>query len=265
MELAVKLEVFQGPLDLLLHLIEKNKIDIYDIPIVEITDQYLAYVKALGESLGPREGQTEEGSRKVMDVMSEFLLMAATLLDIKCRMLLPKEENPEEEDEEEDPRQELVERLLEYKLYKYMSYELKDLFDGADDSFYRKKHLPKEVLSFKEPTNYEELLEGISLPKLQEILDSLLKRNKEKLDPIRSRFGKIEKEEIDMEKKALYIGGLVRQKRRLGFRELLEKSGSRQEIIVAFLVILEMAKSGEVGLVQEDSGEIMITSKENEE
>ena len=98
MALEVKLEVFEGPLDLLLHLIEKNKVDIYDIPIVEITEQYLDYI---------RQMQTED-----MNVMSEFLLMAATLLDIKCRMLLPREVN--EEGEEEDPRAELVEKLLEY-------------------------------------------------------------------------------------------------------------------------------------------------------
>lgn len=106
MALEVKLEVFEGPLDLLLHLIEKNKVDIYDIPIVEITEQYLDYI---------RQMQTED-----MNVMSEFLLMAATLLDIKCRMLLPREIN--EEGEEEDPRAELVEKLLEYKMYKYMSF-----------------------------------------------------------------------------------------------------------------------------------------------
>ena len=106
----VKLQVFEGPLDLLLHLIEKNKIDIYDIPIVEITNQYMEYIKAM---------QKED-----LNIMSEFLVMAATLLDIKCRMLLPKEVN--EEGEEEDPRQELVEQLLEYKMYKFMSYELKD-------------------------------------------------------------------------------------------------------------------------------------------
>ena len=111
MALEVKLEVFEGPLDLLLHLIEKNKVDIYDIPIVEITEQYLDYI---------RQMQTED-----MNVMSEFLLMAATLLDIKCRMLLPREVN--EEGEEEDPRAELVEKLLEYKMYKYMSFELRDM------------------------------------------------------------------------------------------------------------------------------------------
>ena len=105
MELAVKLEVFEGPLDLLLHLIDKNKIDIYDIPIAEITAQYMDYVDAM--------------DKEDLDVVSEFLVMAATLLDIKARMLLPKEKN--EEGEEEDPRTELVELLLEYRNYKYMS------------------------------------------------------------------------------------------------------------------------------------------------
>ena len=102
MGIPVKLQVFEGPLDLLLHLIDKNKIDIYDIPIVEITNQYMEYI---------REMEKED-----LNIMSEFLVMAATLLDIKCRMLLPKEVN--EEGEEEDPRQELVAQLLEYKMYK---------------------------------------------------------------------------------------------------------------------------------------------------
>jgi len=107
MAIPVKLNVFEGPLDLLLHLIDKNKIDIYDIPIVEITDQYMEYIHAM--------------EKEDLGVMSEFMVMAATLLDIKCRMLLPKEIN--EEGEEEDPRAELVQKLLEYKMYKYMSYE----------------------------------------------------------------------------------------------------------------------------------------------
>ena len=96
MAIPVKLPVFEGPLDLLLHLIDKNKIDIYDIPIVEITDQYLAYIHQM--------------EREDLDIMSEFMVMAATLLDIKCRMLLPKTVN--EEGEEEDPRAELVQQLL---------------------------------------------------------------------------------------------------------------------------------------------------------
>ncbi|MBR1451788.1 MAG: segregation/condensation protein A, partial [Lachnospiraceae bacterium] len=110
MAINVKLEKFEGPLDLLLHLIEKNKVDIYDIPIALITDQYLEYLKQM---------EIED-----LNVMSEFLVMAATLLDIKARMLLPAEIN--EDGEEEDPRAELVEKLIEYKMYKYMSFELKD-------------------------------------------------------------------------------------------------------------------------------------------
>ena len=116
MAISYKLEKFEGPLDLLLHLIDKNKIDIYDIPIVEITNQYMEYIRNM---------QKED-----LNIMSEFLVMAATLLDIKCRMLLPKEET--EEGEEEDPRRELVEQLLQYKMYKYMAYELKDRQTDAD-------------------------------------------------------------------------------------------------------------------------------------
>ena len=116
MAIPVKLEVFEGPLDLLLHLIDKNKVNIYDIPIVLITEQYMEYVNRM--------------EKKDLNVVSEFLVMAATLLDIKSKMLLPKEVN--EEGEEEDPRAELVEKLLEYKMYKYMSYELKDMYMDAD-------------------------------------------------------------------------------------------------------------------------------------
>ena len=104
MGINVKLQVFEGPLDLLLHLIDKNKVNIYDIPIVMITEQYMEYVNSM--------------DKEDLDVVSEFLVMAATLLDIKSRMLLPQEVN--EEGELEDPRAELVEKLLEYKLFKYM-------------------------------------------------------------------------------------------------------------------------------------------------
>ena len=100
MAIPIKLEVFEGPLDLLLHLIDKNKVNIYDIPIVLITQQYMEYVNGM--------------EKKDLNVVSEFLVMAATLLDIKSRMLLPKEVN--EDGEEQDPRAELVEKLLEYKM-----------------------------------------------------------------------------------------------------------------------------------------------------
>ena len=245
MAIPVKLEVFEGPLDLLLHLIEKNKIDIYDIPIVEITAQYLEYIKAM---------QTED-----MNVMSEFLVMAATLLDIKCRMLLPKEVN--EEGEEEDPRAELVQKLLEYKMYKYISFELKDRQVDAACTMYKGRTLPKEVAEYRPPVNYQELLGDATLGRLQDLFKLVMRRQEEKIDPVRSTFGNIEKDEIDMDVKTVYIEDYIHTHKTFSFRQLLEKQHSKMEVIVTFLVMLELMKLGKVSIVQEDTFEdIMITS-----
>ena len=245
MAIPVKLEVFEGHLDLLLHLIDKNKVDIYDIPIVEITEQYLEYIKQM-------ENQD-------MNVMSEFLVMAATLVDIKCRMLLPKEVN--EEGEEEDPRAELVQKLLEYKMYKYMSLELKDRQVDAARNLYREQKLPKEVANYRQPVNYEELLGDMTLGKLQAIFNSIMKRKEDKIDPIRSQYGNIEKDEIDMDEKTLYVEAYAREHKVFSFRKLLEKQASKMEVIVTFLVILEMMKTGTITIAQENIfDDIMITS-----
>ena len=138
---------FEGPLDLLLHLIEKNKVDIYDIPIVEITAQYLEYVRNM--------------EREDLNLVSEFLVMAATLLDIKAKMLLPKE--VDEEGEEVDPRAELVARLLEYKRYKILAEELADREENAAGHFYKASSLPPEVAKYRPPTDLDELLDGLTL------------------------------------------------------------------------------------------------------
>ncbi len=245
MAIPVKLGVFEGPLDLLLHLIEKNKVDIYDIPIAEITEQYLDYI---------RQMQHED-----MNVMSEFLVMAATLIDIKCRMLLPKEVN--EEGEEEDPRAELVEKLLEYKMYKYMSFELKDRLVDAAKNLYREAQIPKEVAAYKQPVDYEALLGGLTLSRLHEIFKSVMKRQEEKIDPIRSNYGNIEKDEVDMDQKALYVELYARSHKTFSFRGLLGKQRSKMEVIVTFLVILEMMKTGDITISQENIGDdILITS-----
>lgn len=245
MAIPVKLEAFEGPLDLLLHLIEKNKIDIYDIPIVEITEQYLSYIKQM---------QTQD-----MNVMSEFLVMAATLIDIKCRMLLPKEVN--EEGEEEDPRAELVQKLLEYKMYKYMSYELRDRQVDAARNFYREQHLPKEVAAYRQPVNYDELMQDVNLGKLHEIFKSIVRRQEDKIDPIRSQYGDITKDEIDMDAKALYVEAYAREHKSFSFRKLLEKQQSRAELIVTFLIILELMKTGKITISQEELfDDILITS-----
>ena len=167
MGIPVKLQVFEGPLDLLLHLIEKNKIDIYDIPIVEITSQYMEYIRQM--------------EREDLNVMSEFLVMAATLLDIKCRMLLPKEINEEGE---------------------------------------------------------------------------------EKIDPVRSKFGKIEKEEVPLPDKLLYVETYARTHKKFSFRMLLEKQRSKMHIVVTFLAVLELMKTGMIRVYQEEiCGEILIDSQ----
>ena len=180
----VKLNVFEGPLDLLLHLIEKNKVNIYDIPIVTITEQYLDYVNHMEE--------------EDLDVMSEFLVMAATLIRIKSKMLLPKV--TEDDEEEEDPRDELVRRLLEYKMYKYAASELKDLeLDGAK-AFYKKESIPAEVKNFKPAVDTVLISEyDINLERLNEIFKSVMRKQVEKVDPIRSKFKNIEREEISLE------------------------------------------------------------------
>ena len=249
MALSVKLEVFEGPLDLLLHLIEKNKIDIYDIPIVEVTDQYLEYIRQM--------------EHEDMNVMSEFLVMAATLLDIKCRMLLPKEVN--EEGEEEDPRAELVERLLEYKTYKYASYELKDLQMDASKQLFKKPSIPKEIANYKEEIDISELLGDLTLARLQSIFHAVMKKQIDKIDPIRSKFGKIEKEKISLGDRMQYISEYAREHKKFNFRMLLEEQTSKTMVIVSFLGILELMKEGMLKIVQENIfDDIWITYQEGE-
>ena len=174
MEISYKLDNFEGQLDLLLHLIEKNKVSIYDIPIVLITEQYLEYVNQM--------------DHEDLDVVSVFLVMAATRLDIKSRMLLPKVEK-EEEEAEEDPRAELVRRLLEYKMYKYMAQELQEREQEAELLFFKEPTIPREVAKYEEPLDLDELTKGYDLKKLHAIYESVMKKQTDKMDPISSRFG----------------------------------------------------------------------------
>ena len=207
MALTVELPVFDGPLDLLLHLIDKNKINIFDIPIVEITEQYLAY----------------------------------------------------EEGEEIDPREELVAQLLEYKMYKYMSYELRDRMEEASRRLYKPDTTPKEVLSFRPEIDPAELTADLTLQKLHAVFDSVIRRQADKIDPIRSRFGTIEKEEVSMEDKLLEVADYAKKRKRFSFRELLTKQKSRMQTIVAFLAMLELMKYGIIEASQEETaGDILI-------
>lgn len=236
MAISVKLSAFEGPLDLLLHLIDKNKIDIYDIPIVAVTEQYLEYIKQMDTS--------------DMNIMSEFLVMAATLLDIKCKMLLPKEIN--EDGEEEDPRAELVQKLLEYKMYKYMSFELKDRQVDAGKTMYKTSTLPKEIEDYRPPIDYGELIGELNLNKLNTIFKSIMKRQTDRIDPIRSTFGKLEKDEVNLDEKMAYVEEYAKNHEKFSFRALLAGQAGKMEIIVTFLVILELMKIGKINISQDE-------------
>ena len=245
MALPVKIENFEGPLDLLLHLIDVNKFNIFDIPIVEITEQYLEFVRNM--------------ETKDLNVMSEFLVMAATLLEIKAKMLLPVEVN--EEGEEIDPREELVQKLLEYKMYKYMSYELKDRMQDAAKAMYKEPTIPEEVEGYIEPVDLEKLLGNLTLQKLNDIFQSVMKRQNEKIDPVRSKFGKIEKEEVSLEDKLDFVESYAREHGTFSFKKLLEGQKSKMQIVVTFLAILELMKVGKIVIKQEDTfADIIITS-----
>ncbi|MCI8448907.1 MAG: segregation/condensation protein A [Eubacterium sp.] len=246
MELTVKLETFEGPLDLLLHLLEKNKVNIYDIPIVEITSQYMDYI--------------HEMERQDLDIMSEFMVMAATLIDIKAKMLLPKKETDDEE--EKDPRAELVQQLLEYKMYKCFSYELKDRQLDADKVMYKVPTIPKEVSEYTPPLDLEALLGDLTLHKLNAVFESVMKRQTDKIDPVRSKFGRIEKEEVSLEEKMIVLEQYAKEHKTFSFRGLLDRQSGRVQVIVTFLAVLELMKTGKIEIFQEQAfDDISITSR----
>lgn len=240
MKIDVKLEAFEGPLDLLLHLIEKNKVNIYDIPIVEITNQYMEYIQEMERSTS-------------MESMSEFLVMAATLLKIKSRMLLPKEEK----EEEEDPREELVQRLVEYKMCRYAAGELKDMSVDAEKVFYKPETIPKEIREYEEPIRPSEIVSDVTLEKLNQVFQMVMRRKKDREDPVRSRFGKIEKEKYKVEDRMRDIRRHIQGLRRINFRTLLDIQPTKEMVIVTFLAVLELMKVGQVTVSQESNfGEI---------
>lgn len=248
-QISYKLEHFEGPLDLLLHLIEKNKVSIYDIPIAEITNQYLEYVRGM--------------EREDLNVVSEFLVMAATLLDIKARMLLPKE--VDEEGEEIDPRAELVMRLLEYKTYKYMAEELARREDGADRLLYKVPTIPPEVAKYEPPVDLDSLLDGLTLAKLKRVFEQVMKRKEDKVDKIRSNFGTIRREPVSLEQKIGSVMGYARKNRKFSFRQLLMEQADKLEVVVTFLAVLELMKIGKIHLMQEEIfGDMQIETLEPE-
>ena len=235
MGITYRLEHFEGPLDLLLNLIEKNKVDIYDIPIAEITRQYLEYVNNM--------------DRDDLNIVSDFLVMAATLLDIKARMLLPREVN--EEGEETDPREELVMRLLEYKRFKYMAGELSDMEDKAGEYFYSSENIPEEVARYIPPVELSGLLDGLSLKRLNEVFLDVMRRKEEKVDPIRSKFGVIKRERVSLGTRIVSVIDYAKSHKHFSFRQMLEREQEKMEVVVTFLAVLELMKMGKIRMVQE--------------
>lgn len=228
---------FNGPLDLLLQLLEKNKVDIYDIPIAEIAKQYMEYVQAM---------EAED-----LEVVSDFLVMAATLLAVKARMLLPKEVN--EEGEEIDPRAELVERLLEYKKFKYMAEELCNYEDAAARFLYGRERIPQEVREYIPPVDLDGLLDGVTLSDLQRIFKEVLARKEEKVDKVRAGFGVIKRDRVSLTSRIDTVLRSVKRRRRLSFRQLLSEGRERMEVVVTFLAILELMKMGKIEVSQPET------------
>ena len=248
MDLSVKLEVFEGPLDLLLHLIDKNKINIYDIPIVLITEQYLSYVAAM--------------EKQDMDVVSEFMVMAATLLEIKARMLLPREEQDETE---EDPRQELVERLLEYRKFKYISGELRDMQVGSEKQLYHAESIPDAVAGYRPPLDLDELLRDVTAVRLRKLFEELMRRQDERTDHVRSRFGKIERQAVQIGDRLDYVRERIcRAGGSHSFRSLLGENATKLEIVVTFLAVLELIRMGELFLSDDSTRDDIILSGAND-
>lgn len=236
--LDVSLPAFSGPLELLLHLIEKNKVSIYDIPIAEITDQYLAYIDRMEET--------------DLDTMSAFIVMASTLLSIKAKMLLPEKKSDDEEDEETDPRQELIDALLEYKMYHELAGELKEREGSAGLVLYKEPTIPAEVKNYEAPIDPAELLEGVTLKKLNTVFNEILKRQKERVDPIRSKFGSIKKEKVSLEEKTGELLTFAKSHQHFSFKNLFDKAVSKTEVIVTFLAVLELMKTGKIKARQEE-------------
>lgn len=241
MDYKIVLDEFQGPLDILLNLIEKAKIDIYDIPINIITEQYIEYIYSMDElDLG---------------IASEFILMASTLLEIKSRMLLPQEVILVDEIEIEiDPREELVRRLIEYKKYKEAAEDLRVSEDIESKVYYK----PKEDLS-----NYEDVYEEITFD-----LKLLLKS----LNNIITRRGKakftlditeILREEYRLTDCIESVLSRLKIKRTISFEDLLSENSSRNEIITYFLSILELIRLRQVNVIQDKiHTELIITIRD---
>lgn len=221
--LTVKIDAFEGPLDLLLHLIEKAEVDIYDISVAEITNQYIAYIHSMQEL--------------ELEIASEYLVMAATLLHLKSKMLLPQQEENLEpadvsESDEIQTREELIERLLEYKKYKQVAMKLREKEVERSKIYTR----PAENLSMYIQEGEVNPVANISLYHLLDVFYRVLNRRKG------APPAKIERDEVSIEKKMEEITNILARKRHVLFSQLLLDARHKSEVITTFLAILELIK-----------------------
>lgn len=234
MEYKIVIDEFEGPMDLLLHLIDRAEIDIYDIPITKISEQFIQYIRNM-EELN-------------LDIASDFLLMVATLLEIKSKMLLPKEEKVEGyqlEMEEVDPREELVRRIVEYKKYKEAARELKEY-----ENLYSKMYLkPREEIFFDREDEIE--LKGLNIDDLIKSFNKVIKGKREKAFTL--DISEIQREEYTLEKCIDIIKCDLEIKNSMKFSDLFDmENTSKAEIITYFLSILELITLKYIGVRQND-------------
>ena len=228
MNLDLRINEFEGPLDLLLHLIKNNKMDIFDIQIEEITEQYLEYIK--------------QQEKMNLEIDSEYLVLASELIEIKSKLLLPREKN-EETEEEIDPREELINRLLEYDAYKEITKTLKE-----------KEEIRMEIYT-KSPSDISNYIEeettitsDVTLDDLVDAFAKFLERQKE-LKPLST---KVTSKEITVSSRRSDIKRILSKEKKISFFKLFPVF-SREYVVATFLAILEMAKSKELRITQNDT------------
>jgi len=240
----IHLDNFDGPLDLLLHLIDKNKMDIYDIPIAVITEQYFAFLA--------------EAQEMDLEIASEFLLLAATLLDIKARMLLPRRKATEgEEAEPEDPRAELVQRLVEYRFYKETAHMLQER-EQLERTYLLKPQDIGQLTSQLEPGNP---LEHITLEQLMQAFAQVIEQSE-----VQSPRLDIPKEEYQIEDSMAVIRNRLRAEQGLAFASLFGRKDSKRKIITMFMALLELCRLGELTFQQQcNFGALWIFPRQQDE
>lgn len=235
MTLNININNFQGPFDLLLHLIKKNEMDIYDIKIHEITNQYMEYLNEMKEV--------------DLEITSEFIVIAATLLEIKSKFLLPKNKG-EEEEEEKDPREELVSKLLEYKKFKAVSSYLRQRQEESGVVFSKK---PEIIVDDKEINNTKDMLKGITMLELYNLFCKLVNDYNNKLNDNNIYLSKISVDAYKVEDKMDYLLNGVRHKKTLYFSDVIKKCHDKLEMVVTFMALLELVKLKDIKIYQKSN------------